>query len=97
MKKQELKELIASGKPVRLLDVREKGEFEHDGKVEGSENVPMGQVFVNAARGELPKDEKIVAICKTGGRCGVVAKELKEKGYDIEYLEGGIEEWNKED
>jgi rhodanese-related sulfurtransferase len=25
------------------------------------------------------------------GRCEIVARELRQKGYDIEYLEGGIE------
>ncbi len=79
-----------------LLDVREKEEVEESGEgVQGSRNVPMGKVFTEAAKGNLPKDKKIVAICKTGGRCEIVARELKQKGYDIEHLEGGIEGWKK--
>ena len=96
MKKEELKELLEKGEKPLLLDVREADEFGGgEDAVEGSENVPMGKVFVEAAKGELPKDKKIVTICKTGGRCGIVARELKEKGFDIDYLEGGVDEWNK--
>jgi len=56
----------------------------------------MGKVFTEAAKGNLPKDKRIITVCKTGGRCEIVARELQKKGYNIEHLEGGIEEWKKE-
>ncbi|MDE1970881.1 MAG: rhodanese-like domain-containing protein [Patescibacteria group bacterium] len=93
---EELKEKLNKGEDMMMLDVREKDEAEAAGDmIQGSENVPMGKVFVEAAQGKLPKDKKIVTICKTGGRCEIVARELKEKGYDIDHLEGGIEAWKK--
>lgn len=95
MKPQELKEKLAKGEQIELLDVREAEEFKASPKIEGAKNIPMGQVFIDAAQGKLPKDKKIVTICKTGGRCEIVARELKQKGYDIEHLEGGVEGWNK--
>lgn len=95
MKPQELKELIKKGEDVELLDVREGEEFQEGEKIEGAKNMPMGKVFVEAAKGNLPKEKKIITICKTGGRCEIVARELKQKGYDIEHLEGGIEGWKK--
>lgn len=96
MKVSELKEKIQKGEDILLLDVREKEEVEQSGeKIEGSQNMPMGRVFLEATKGNLPKDKKIVAICKTGGRCGIVARELSQKGFDIDSLEGGIDEWKK--
>lgn len=96
MNVQELKELLEHGEDVVLLDIREGEEINHaNDKIAGAENVPMGKVFVKSAKDELPKDKKIVTICKSGGRCEIVARELQQKGYDIEYLEGGIEEWKK--
>ena len=95
MKVSELKEKLKKGEKVRILDVREKDEYEQGDKIEGSENMPMGKVFVEATKGNLPKDQKIITVCKTGGRCEIVARELKNKGYNIEHLEGGIEEWKK--
>ena len=93
MKPSELKEV---SNDVLLLDVREKDEYETGDKIEGSQNMPMGRVFVEAQKGTLPKNKKIVAVCKTGGRCEIVARELKQKGYDIEHLEGGVDGWQQE-
>lgn len=96
MKVNELKQKLQSGEDLLLLDIREKEEIEESGeKIEGSENIPMGKVFTEATQGKLPKDQKIIAICRTGGRCGIITKELSQRGYDIDYLEGGIEEWKK--
>ena len=96
MKAFELKDKLQKGENVLLLDVREKEEFDQsEDKIEGSQNIPMGKVFVEASKGNLPKDKKIITICKSGTRCEIVTRELKQKGYDIEYLEGGLEEWSK--
>ena len=91
----ELRDKLAKGEDVRILDVREKEELAQGDAIPGAENMPMGKVFVEAAKGALPKDRKIITVCKTGGRCEIVARELKKKGFDIEHLEGGIEEWKK--
>lgn len=97
MRPKELKEELAWGKEILLLDVREKEEVEAaKDMLPEAQNVPMGKVFLKAAKGELPKDKKIVTICKTGGRCEIVARELQKKGYKIEHLEGGMEAWKAE-
>ncbi len=95
MTASELKDKLAKGEKIRLIDVREGDEFEQGEKIEGAENIPMGKVFVKVQKNELPKEGKIVTICKTGGRCEIVARELGAKGFDIEHLEGGIDEWKK--
>lgn len=92
MKPQELKQALAEGEHIRLIDVREKDEFASaEKKLAGAENITMGQMFLDAAKGTLPKEEKIVVTCMKGGRCEVVARELRNRGYNIEHLEGGIE------
>jgi rhodanese-related sulfurtransferase len=97
MKKEDLQHLLENGEEVLMVDVREADEYAASDKhLEGAQNMPMGKVFVEAAQGHLPKDKKIVTICKTGGRCEIVAKELREKGYDIDFLEGGVEGWMQE-
>ena len=97
MKPEELKKLLAGMKDIEILDVREADEFAQGEKITGAKNMPMGRVFVEAQKGTLPKDKKLVTVCKTGGRCEIVARELRQKGYDIEHLEGGIEAWKKAD
>jgi len=95
MKAAELKEKLQKNEAVRILDVREKEEFSPDETIPGAENMPMGKVFLEAAKGTLPKDRPIVTVCKTGTRCEIVARELKQKGYDIEHLEGGLNAWKE--
>ena len=59
MKAFELKDKLQKGENVLLLDVREKEEVDaSEDKIEGSENIPMGKVFVEASKGKLPKDKK---------------------------------------
>lgn len=90
----DLKALQSAGEDVMLVDVCEGAECAMGPSIDGAVNIPMGQMFVDAAQGKLPKDKKIVAICKSGYRCKIVADELRAKGYDIEYLEGGVKAWN---
>ena len=90
MEKQEMEKLINHGEDVMLVDIREPEEYS-DGLSAGKcINIPMGKMFTEAGKGNLPKDKKIILVCKSGGRCKVVTQELKERGYDIDYLEGGV-------
>lgn len=96
MKPSELKEKIEKGEELMLLDVREEDEVRQDRNViPGSENIPMGMVFTEESKGRLPKRKKIITICKSGRRAGIVADELSRLGYDIESLEGGMDAWEK--
>ena len=94
MQVEDLQQHIAKGDDIAVLDVREADEFEGSETIPGAQNMPMGKVFVEAKKGTLPKDKKIVAVCKVGGRCDIVARELSQKGFDIEALEGGLEAWH---
>lgn len=94
MKAVELNEKLKAGEHFILLDIREPEEVASVPMVSGARNVPMGKVFTEAAAGNLPKGEKIITICKSGGRCAVVVRELAAKGYDIDLLEGGMNEWS---
>ena len=73
------------------LDIREAEELLIEDTIPGAKNVPMGKVFTEAIQGNLPKDTKIVVFCRTGGRAAVVERELRERGYDMHGLEGGLE------
>jgi rhodanese-related sulfurtransferase len=73
-----------------LLDIREPNEYA-DGKTSPEfENRPMGQVLVDAAQDDLPKDKTILVMCRTGGRAGITARQLSAE-YDIHSL-GGVKD-----
>lgn len=95
MKPSDLKTKLSQGEDVMIVDVREQDEYEQGEKMDGAQNIPMGRMFAKATKGDLPKDKKIVTVCSAGTRCEIVARELSKKGYDIDYLEGGLNAWKQ--
>lgn len=75
-----------------LIDVRENHE-RTAGNI-GGEHIPMGTLpdKVN----EIPKDQKVVIYCRSGGRSGNAVQFLEGQGYDNLYnLEGGMLAWKE--
>ena len=87
---QEVKDRIARGEEVFLLDVREPDEVAEWAYPLGI-NIPLGQL--GARLGELPQDATIVVACHMGGRSAVAAKALSDAGWNAENLTGGAVAW----
>lgn len=75
-----------------LVDVRETGEFTH-GHAPGSRHYPLGQL--RGSMQQLPKDQKLVAVCRTGSRSAQATKALRSSGYDVVNLDGGVTAWQR--
>ena len=73
-----------------LLDVREPDEWSA-GHAPEAVHVPMGELVLRVA--ELPRDRRIVAICRSGQRSRVVAEALAAEGYDVVNTVGGMRAW----
>lgn len=78
-----------------LLDVREAGELEADGYIEGAVNIPIRELAKNLDK--LPGlDKPIVIYCLSGHRGGFAMAALKLMGYtNVRNLAGGIAAWKK--
>jgi adenylyltransferase/sulfurtransferase len=73
-----------------VLDVREPQEYQIN-RIQGSVLIPLGELpqrFV-----ELDSSEEIVAQCKSGARSARAAEFLRQKGYRVKNLKGGILGW----
>ena len=69
-----------------LVDVREA--LERDmGFIEGSINIPLGQL--RSRLSELPKDKPVYIVCQVGLRGYLAARTLTLNGYDAVNLDGG--------
>ena len=77
-----------------LLDVREADEWAA-GHAPEAVWIPMGEV--EARLDELPRDRRIVAICRAGGRSHTVAAALLGAGFDVVNLDGGMRAWAADD
>ncbi|WP_157890987.1 adenylyltransferase/sulfurtransferase MoeZ [Mycolicibacterium goodii] len=92
----ELKELLDSGKPLALIDVRERVEWDIN-HIEGAELIPKPTFESGAALAKLPTDRTPVFYCKTGVRSAEVLAIAKKAGFsDAMHLQGGIVAWGKQ-
>ncbi|CAH1522459.1 Coenzyme A disulfide reductase [Vibrio owensii] len=70
-----------------LLDVRNPGELESVGSIEGAINIPVDQL--RQRMNELPKDKEIVIYCQVGLRGNVAYRQLVNSGFKARNLLGG--------
>jgi glyoxylase-like metal-dependent hydrolase (beta-lactamase superfamily II)/rhodanese-related sulfurtransferase len=95
----ELKQMLDSGEPFVLLDVRNDDEFER-WRIEGrypfeTVHIPYFAFLEDEAGSiaRVPKDRPIIAVCAKGGASDYVAELLRERGYNAMNLEGGMIAW----
>jgi len=75
-----------------ILDVREPHEVAC-ARIDPHIHIPMASI--PARQNELNKDTPIVIICHTGARSAQVCYFLKQQGFDVTNLEGGIDAWSR--
>jgi sulfur-carrier protein adenylyltransferase/sulfurtransferase len=92
----ELKELLESGKPIELIDVREPAEWEIV-SIPGAKLIPKDQILRGDALAGLPQDRQIVMYCKTGVRSAETLAAVKNAGFsDAVHVQGGVTAWVKQ-
>jgi rhodanese-related sulfurtransferase len=88
---QEVQQRLARNESLLLLDVREPPEYA-DAHIAGSTLIPLGQLSLRL--NELPRDQPIVTVCRSGNRSGVAARLLARAGFPpVQNLRGGIVAW----
>lgn len=92
----ELKQLLASAKPPRLIDVREPEEW-NACRIPGAELIPLSQWPQLAVEKLGSKDEPLLMQCHHGGRSARATAFLLGQGYkDVKNVAGGIDAWSIE-
>jgi adenylyltransferase/sulfurtransferase len=89
----QLRDLMASGATVALIDVREPAEWEIN-RISGAVLIPKSAFDSGAALADLPADATAVLYCKTGVRSAHVLEMLRQAGFSgVRHLQGGIVAW----
>lgn len=89
-------EVFQKRNSIRLIDVRRPNEFEGGelGHIAGSELIVLDTLPMRIE--ELPKDETIVFICRSGNRSGQAAAFAQKNGFTNVYnMKGGMLAWNE--
>lgn len=86
---QEASEQFSNG--AFLLDVREQSEW-NEGHVEGAVLIPLGELSSRIS--ELPTDQDILIICRSGNRSGQARDLLRNAGMmNTTSVSGGMNAW----
>ena len=73
-----------------LLDVREPDEWAA-GHAPGARHLPMSEL--TGRLDELPDDDPLYVVCRSGGRSARVVAYLANQGYPAVNVEGGMLSW----
>lgn len=93
MDSRELRSLLDSAAPPRLLDVRTPGEFDTV-HIPGAYNVPLD--LLREHRDEIVKhlDQDVVLVCRFGQRAAQAEEALRNAGLvNVNILDGGMTAW----
>ncbi|GAA0542166.1 MULTISPECIES: rhodanese-like domain-containing protein [Actinomadura] len=73
-----------------LLDVREQYEWDA-GHAPAAVHIPMGRLGDRA--GEVPRDQEVFVICRSGARSAQVTVALNQAGWLAKNVDGGMKGW----
>lgn len=86
----ELDNLLRLGDAVQLIDIRNPSEFAAE-RIAGAVNIALGGL--GSRLGEIDRAIPVVAMCNTGVRTIDGVRRLKEAGFVVRALKGGINAW----
>jgi len=74
-----------------ILDVREPQEWDA-GHIPGATLIPLGQIPDRLS--EIPQDQPVVVVCRSGNRSGQATQFLRQSGYGLTTsMSGGMNQW----
>lgn len=89
----ELRGLLTSSTPPRVLDVRTPGEFV-TAHIAGSYNVPLDLLKEHRDEIRSHLDDQVVLVCQSGQRAAQAEDALRQAGLgNVHILDGGITAW----
>jgi len=102
---QDAQKALETNPNTLILDVRDEGDLNLTGIIEGTENVSMGTLYFKADHNmpseyQAPcladKDRPIITTCTLGLVASIAAKTLKDYGYtNVKILDGGNVAWKE--
>ena len=74
-----------------ILDVREPSEW-NEAHIAGATLIPLGELASRAS--ELPRDQEIVVVCRSGNRSAQARDLLVSEGFtQVTSMAGGLNQW----
>ncbi|MBS4173877.1 rhodanese-like domain-containing protein [Bacillus sp. FJAT-49736] len=93
IKPEELEQKLKNDETLNLIDVREDDEVA-EGMIPEAIHIRMGDIPDSLDK--LDKNEEYIIICRSGGRSEKVCLFLKDQGYNVVNMTGGMLQWKGE-
>jgi rhodanese-related sulfurtransferase len=94
----EVQDRIAADSTIVLLDVRTVSEWESNtGHLRGAVMIPVQELAERIGELDAYKGRPMIVYCRTQNRSAHAASFLKEHGFDVTVMAGGITRWNSEE
>ena len=91
---EDVRQMLQTGEPFTLVDVREPWEYE-TARIGGATLIPMGDV-PSRANQELDPEKHIIVYCHHGVRSMNVTAWLRQQGFEkAQSMAGGIDAWSR--
>lgn len=88
---QQLKDRLAQGEVLTIIDVREDEEVAQ-GMIPGAKHIPLMQIPDRMS--EISKDTETILVCRSGNRSGRAYDFLTAQGFSqLKNMSGGMLEW----
>ena len=89
-----LQQHLTQGEQLYILDVRSAEEYAVDGHIAGAHLIPLPELSQRSV--ELPHDQTIICVCRSGNRSGVACSQLASRGFaPVVNMAGGMLAWNR--
>lgn len=88
-------EVFACKNSVKIIDVREQSEWVGElGHIAEAKLLTLGTLPQQMS--QVPRDEVVVFVCRSGGRSAQATAFAKQSGYEHVFnMKGGMLEWNR--
>ena len=83
---------INSDQPPFILDVRQANEYQ-TGHIAHAKLIPLDQLATRMK--DIPQDRDILCVCRSGARSGMASRQLRQAGYQVVNLKGGMMAWSR--
>lgn len=73
---------------IELIDIREVNEYNRF-SIKSAKNIPMQTLLVNPDE-YLKREKEYYIVCQSGGRSSMACSTLREKGFNVINVAGGV-------
>ncbi|NIR47863.1 rhodanese-like domain-containing protein [candidate division KSB1 bacterium] len=91
---EQVKSIIDQDTDVVLLDVRTEAEFHGElGHLKNALLIPVQELETRYTELEPYRNERIIVYCRSGGRSSRATQFLRDKGFEVQNMQGGMRAW----